>query len=87
MLKIVVTFLIFLSVSTLWVSSAYAFGPEEWTQYRMNETNNPFFNDANGEPLDMTSFLTDNEVRATPVVVGNGYLSEIMNLASCWPLI
>lgn len=70
MLKRVVTFLIFLFISTLWVSSTHAFGPEEWTQYRMNETNNPVFNDAGGEPLDMTSFLTDNEVRATPVVVG-----------------
>lgn len=61
---------IFLLIPACWLSTADAFGPEEWTQYRMNETNNPVFDDSSLEPLELSSFLTDNEVRATPVVVG-----------------
>lgn len=53
-------------------SSAFAagFGPQEWTQYRLDATNNAVFD--NGEaPLKRMKFRTNDQVRATPVILGN----------------
>ncbi len=49
---------------------ADAFGPEEWTQYRMNSHNNPIYEGSPENPINQT-LKTGDEVRATPVVVGN----------------
>ncbi|MGH8161232.1 MAG: PQQ-binding-like beta-propeller repeat protein, partial [Gammaproteobacteria bacterium] len=47
-----------------------AFGPAQWTQYRMRATHNAVF--SNGSPtLPDGHFPTAGEVRATPVVVDN----------------
>ncbi|WP_227369093.1 PQQ-binding-like beta-propeller repeat protein [Halomonas sp. M20] len=45
-------------------------GPTEWTQYRLNARNNAVF-DNGGEPLPRMTFRTGDQVRATPVVVGD----------------
>ena len=47
-----------------------SFGPEEWHQYRMQGDKNPVFNNGS-EPLSYQTYDTPNEVRATPVIVGN----------------
>lgn len=49
---------------------AKSFGPEEWTQYRMSTDNNAVFNN-DSSPLDYQLYKTANEVRATPVIVGD----------------
>lgn len=47
-----------------------AFGPPEWPQYRMNATHNAVFD--NGSPaLPDHHFKTNDQVRATPVIVGD----------------
>ncbi|MGC3872690.1 PQQ-binding-like beta-propeller repeat protein [Halomonas sp. GXIMD04776] len=46
------------------------FGPSQWTQYRINASNNAVF-DNGAEPLPRMMFRTGDQVRATPVVVGN----------------
>lgn len=46
------------------------FGPDEWHQYRMNSDKNAVYENGS-DPLNFTTFQTANEVRATPVVVGN----------------
>lgn len=51
-------------------SSAKKFGPDEWTQYRINSDKNAVYNNGSN-PLDYHVFNTANEVRATPVIVGN----------------
>lgn len=50
--------------------SADAYGPTQWTQYRMYPTNNAVYqNGAKALPSDQ--FRTGNQVRANPVVIGN----------------
>ncbi|MEC2158535.1 outer membrane protein assembly factor BamB family protein [Virgibacillus halodenitrificans] len=66
---IVFLFITFALIS-LGVSVSGQFGPEEWTQYRMNSDKNALFNN-NSQPLTEKTFKTADEVRATPVVVGN----------------
>ncbi|SHE65305.1 Outer membrane protein assembly factor BamB, contains PQQ-like beta-propeller repeat [Modicisalibacter ilicicola DSM 19980] len=46
------------------------FGPSRWTQYRLNATNNAVF-DNGATPLPRMTFRTGDQVRATPVVVGD----------------
>lgn len=46
------------------------FGPEEWHQYRLSSDKNAVFNNKS-DPLEYTVFETANEVRSTPVVVGD----------------
>lgn len=46
------------------------FGPEEWHQYRMKSDKNAVFGN-DSDPLEFKKFKTAEEVRATPVVVGN----------------
>ncbi|GGK01589.1 hypothetical protein GCM10007063_24850 [Lentibacillus kapialis] len=46
------------------------FGPDEWLQYRLNSDKNAVF-DNGSEPLDNQIFETEDEIRSTPVVVGN----------------
>ncbi|WP_186764440.1 PQQ-binding-like beta-propeller repeat protein [Pistricoccus aurantiacus] len=49
---------------------AAGFGPDEWTQYRLDATNNAVF--SNGDaPLKRMKFRTGDQVRATPVIVDN----------------
>ncbi|MFG6119346.1 outer membrane protein assembly factor BamB family protein [Thalassobacillus sp. B23F22_16] len=48
-----------------------AFGPDEWLEYRMNDSNNPVFKQEGVEPLEATTFKTGDEIRSTPVVAGN----------------
>lgn len=67
LLLIVVPFSLALTGCNL---NSEAFGPDEWTQYRLNSQNNPVYNDGNGEELEQ-EFKTDNEVRATPVVAND----------------
>ncbi|CQR46204.1 Outer membrane protein assembly factor BamB precursor [Paraliobacillus sp. PM-2] len=47
-----------------------SFGPEEWTQYRMKSDKNAVY-DNGGKPLEMDTFQTTWQVRATPVVAGD----------------
>lgn len=47
-----------------------AFGPSEWTQYRLSTTHNAVF-DNGASALPDRHFETSGQVRATPVVVGN----------------
>lgn len=49
---------------------AAGFGPDEWHQYRMNSDKNAVF-DNGSDPLEFKTFKTAEEVRATPVVVGD----------------
>src|SRR5699024_6689231 len=46
------------------------FGPDEWNQYRMKSDKNAVYNN-DSPPLDFKLYNTANEVRATPVIVGN----------------
>ncbi|WP_066192521.1 outer membrane protein assembly factor BamB family protein [Gracilibacillus timonensis] len=50
--------------------SAEDFGPEEWQQYRMKSDKNAVF-DNGSDPLESQVYETADEVRATPVVVGD----------------
>lgn len=50
--------------------NAESFGPDEWTQYRLENDKNAVY-DSNAAPLDYTEFQTADEVRATPVIVGD----------------
>lgn len=52
------------------VSHGDQFGPDEWHQYRMKSDKNAVFGNGS-EPLEFKTFQTAEEVRATPVVVGN----------------
>ena len=47
-----------------------AFGPERWRQYRLNAANNAVY-DNGAAPLPRMTFRTGDQVRATPVVVGD----------------
>ncbi|GGE71582.1 hypothetical protein GCM10011533_24950 [Streptosporangium jomthongense] len=49
---------------------ADSFGPGEWTQYRMNAANNAVY-DNGGAALNRMKFRTGDQVRATPVIVGD----------------
>ncbi|MGH8426423.1 MAG: PQQ-binding-like beta-propeller repeat protein [Gammaproteobacteria bacterium] len=61
-------FLFFCAVTAAGASPA--FGPSDWTQYRMGPTHNAVFE--NGSPaLPDRHFGTDGQVRATPVIVGD----------------
>lgn len=53
-----------------YIVSADSFGPEEWHQYRMQSDKNAVF-DNGSEPLTYQTYETSDEVRATPVIVGN----------------
>src|SRR5699024_6022668 len=50
--------------------AAPGFGPPEWTQYRLNASNNAVYDDG-GPALPSHHFKTGAPVRATPVIVGN----------------
>lgn len=50
--------------------SAESFGPDEWHQYRMQSDKNAVFHN-DSEPLEYQTYETSDEVRATPVIVGN----------------
>lgn len=53
-------------------SKTVPFGPSSWTQYRRNADNNPVYNNGQDKPATkMRVFKTDNQIRSTPVVVGN----------------
>lgn len=47
------------------------FGPDEWTQYRLNTENNPVFNSEGKKGSYDLKLKTENEIRSTPVVVGD----------------
>lgn len=49
---------------------ADGFGPDEWTQYRLDASNNAVY-DNGGSALSRMKFRTGDQVRATPVIVGN----------------
>ncbi|RPF54177.1 PQQ-binding-like beta-propeller repeat protein [Aquisalibacillus elongatus] len=51
-------------------SFAEEFGPEEWNQYRLNSDKNAVFN-SDESPLDFGQLQTAEQIRATPVVVGD----------------
>ncbi len=57
-----------LAFTTAW--AAPAFGPPQWTQYRLNAQNNAVYDDG-GAALPSSHFKTGAPVRATPVIVGN----------------
>lgn len=46
------------------------FGPDEWEQYRMNSDKNAVYENGS-DALDAKTFKTANEVRSTPVIVGD----------------
>lgn len=70
MKKIILAFIIvFLSSQSL-MAKADTFGPEDWTQFRMNPENNPVFHgEFKGEINRVID--TEDEVRSTPVIVGD----------------
>jgi len=67
-LFIVVGLIVILSPSI--TGAADSFGPEEWHQYRMKGDKNAIF-DNGSDSLEFHKFETANEVRATPVIVGD----------------
>jgi len=67
-LFLLVGFIVILSPS--FAEAADSFGPEEWHQYRMKGDKNAVF-DNGSDPLESQKFKTVNEVRATPVIVGD----------------
>lgn len=68
-MKILICTLILVLIFPI-VISAESFGPNEWDQYRLKSDKNAVFNNGS-EPLDSQTFKTNDQVRATPVVVGN----------------
>ncbi|MGP4068751.1 outer membrane protein assembly factor BamB family protein [Halobacillus sp. B29] len=50
--------------------SAAVFGPDSWEQYRLNKTNNPVHGGSVDEAI-RKKYPTDNQLRATPVVVND----------------
>lgn len=66
----IVVFILIMLSPTLAFAEDQEFGPEEWTQYRMNSDKNAVFNN-DSQPLTERIFKTADEVRATPVVVGD----------------
>ncbi|ASK62148.1 hypothetical protein CFK37_08205 [Virgibacillus phasianinus] len=52
------------------LTSAESFGPDEWNQYRLKSDKNAVFNN-DSEPLNSQTYQTKDQIRATPVVVGN----------------
>jgi outer membrane protein assembly factor BamB len=69
--KLILFFIVSLFVvSNSVMADTESFGPDEWTQYRMNPENNPVFHgDIDGEINEVIK--TDDEVRSTPVIVGD----------------
>lgn len=51
-------------------AAAEGFGPEQWTQYRMNPSNNAVYQNG-GPALPADEFRTGHQVRANPVVIGD----------------
>ncbi|MEL3970857.1 PQQ-binding-like beta-propeller repeat protein [Rossellomorea oryzaecorticis] len=47
------------------------FGPDEWTQYRLNTENNAVYDGEGIEDSLNLKLKTENEIRSTPVVVGD----------------
>ncbi|MFT9600541.1 PQQ-binding-like beta-propeller repeat protein [Mesobacillus sp.] len=68
-IMLLVVFSLFVMSNSV-MADTESFGPDEWTQYRMNSENNPVFN---GEISDEIKEVikTGNEIRSTPVVVGD----------------
>ncbi|MBN2872934.1 MAG: PQQ-binding-like beta-propeller repeat protein [Halothiobacillaceae bacterium] len=52
-----------------WTGTALAFGPTEWTQYRMGPEHNAVFEDGKDIALPDAHYRTSDQVRATPVIV------------------
>ncbi|MYL33857.1 PQQ-binding-like beta-propeller repeat protein [Pontibacillus yanchengensis] len=52
-------------------SAEAAFGPDEWLEYRLNDANNPVHQSEGETPLESKKFDTNDQIRSTPVVVGN----------------
>lgn len=70
MKKLLLSFIIVLLSASPVLAKTDVFGPDEWTQYRMNSENNPVFQ--NGMKKNLKQVIkTDDEVRSTPVIVGN----------------
>lgn len=65
----VTAFILTLTLSPLLAEGA-GFGPDEWNQYRLNSDKNAVF-DNGSEPLEFQTLETADEIRSTPVVVGN----------------
>jgi outer membrane protein assembly factor BamB len=65
-----VVFLMAVLFLTSNMNSKAAFGPEEWTQYRMNPENNPVYKGKNTKTYNK-KLKTDDEIRSTPVIVGD----------------
>jgi len=68
-LFLVVGLIVILS-PTITGAAESGFGPDEWHQYRMHGDKNAVF-DNGSDPLEYQKFETANEVRATPVIVGD----------------
>lgn len=65
-----VLFLLAVLFLTSNLNTKAAFGPEEWTQYRMNSENNPVYKGKNTETINK-KLKTDDEIRSTPVIIGD----------------
>ncbi|OZU88363.1 hypothetical protein CIL03_11985 [Virgibacillus indicus] len=66
----IVLFILSMSLLIPLIVVAESFGPDEWTQYRMNSDKNAIFNNGS-DSLESQTYETADEVRATPVVAGN----------------
>jgi outer membrane protein assembly factor BamB len=53
------------------IGSAETFGPSEWTQFRLNPENNAVFQGEFNRTLESMTIETNDEIRSTPVVVGD----------------
>ncbi|TAA72880.1 hypothetical protein D2909_04355 [Planococcus salinarum] len=62
--------IIMISVSCMAPAFAEDFGPSEWHQYRLNSENNPVYHSDFDGVMEET-IDTNDEVRSTPVIVGN----------------
>ena len=68
--RVFLTLIVIISLSPIIVFADSSFGPEEWHQYRMQGDKNDVFNNGS-EPLKYKVYETPDEVRVTPVIVGD----------------
>ncbi|QKY71709.1 hypothetical protein Len3610_12470 [Lentibacillus sp. CBA3610] len=53
-----------------YADNSQTFGPEEWSEYRLNSYNNPVYNSNFSEQI-KTALKSGDEIRSTPVIINN----------------
>ncbi|SDJ11796.1 outer membrane protein assembly factor BamB family protein [Salimicrobium halophilum] len=64
-----VSFLLFFLAGAY--SAEATFGPDSWLEYRLNDKNNPVYDEDGTDPLEAVTFETGDQIRSTPVVIGD----------------